>query len=211
MDQWDESRQDWTEPDRAEGPLPGTRTARVAVVTAVAVVLCVAAGVGIWAWARDAGADTSGAGSPDGSWPSASYGSTQNAAGETAGTAGSGDVPSDPCAALSSELEQKWELQRDTTMTEPGCRWVPQGDRTHFIVLRYSDTGPAQWDSISPITVDGVPSATSHRMASRCMIQWPTSFGSASVAVNALYNAGGRDLCDIAADFTAAVAPNVPR
>ncbi|KUO22414.1 DUF3558 family protein [Streptomyces dysideae] len=206
MDQWDENRQDWTDPDLPEGPPPGTRTARVAVVTAVAVVLCAVAGMGIWAWARDGG--SSNAGSPGGSLPSAPYGA-ETASGDAAG---SGEVPSHPCAAVSYELAQEWGLQHDTTMTEPGCRWAMQDDgRTSFIVLRYSDEPPAQWDSVSPIAVDGVPSATSVKVSnSICMVMWPTSYGSANVSAIQGYNAGGEDVCDAAADFTAAVAPNVP-
>ncbi|MCX4966838.1 hypothetical protein OHA98_18745 [Streptomyces sp. NBC_00654] len=70
MDQWDEKRQDWTEPDIPEGPPPGIRTARVAVVTAVAVLLCVAVGAGIWAWAPDREPESPGSALPVQTGPS---------------------------------------------------------------------------------------------------------------------------------------------
>ncbi|MER5985547.1 hypothetical protein [Streptomyces sp. NPDC001787] len=95
MDQWDEKRQDWTEPDIPEGPPPGTRTVRVAVVTAVAVLLCVAVGAAIWAWAPDREPHSSGSALPVQTWPSTPDG-TQTAPGATAASGGVESSPTPP-------------------------------------------------------------------------------------------------------------------
>lgn len=204
-DQWDEDRQDWTTPDRPEGPPPGERSTRVAVVTALAVLLCAAVGAGIWALARDSGGGGSDAGPPGLSVPSASYGA------ETAAVGGGGDVPSDACAAVSYGMAEEWGLQRDTTMTDEGaCRWLLRDGDTFLITLAYTDEPPRQYDGTTPIPVDGISSAGSYSLSGTCLVEWPTSFGTAFVLASEVSHTDDRDLCDLAADFAGAVAPAVP-
>ncbi|MFF0627465.1 hypothetical protein [Streptomyces sp. NPDC004296] len=210
MDQWDEDRQDWTKSNVPEGPQPGTRTARAAVVAASAVVLCVAVGAGIWAWAPDREPDASGSRPPVQTGPSASE-SARTGPGETAGsgdTAGSGGVPSDPCAAVDDELTQEWGLNRVDADNKTNCRWSSTKHRM-FFRLSYLSEPPAKWSGVSSIKVEGVPSATSFSTGMTCMIMWPTSYGSVNLSASRV-SSGDEDLCGVGAEFAAAVAPHVP-
>ncbi|MCK7621713.1 DUF3558 domain-containing protein [Streptomyces sp. RS10V-4] len=206
VEQWDEDRQVWTQPNPSEGAArPGTRNPRAAVVTAVAVVVCVAAGAGIWAWGTGREPGASGSGPPAATGPSAS-GSAPTGRGETAGA---GRVPSDPCAAVSDELAQEWDLTHLDVQAKTGCRWH---SARHKMLIRLSYLGepPARWSSVVPIKVDGVPAAKSVDTGMTCMIMWPTSYGSVNLSASEV-SGGGEDLCGAAARFAAAVAPHVPR
>ncbi|MFE3378841.1 DUF3558 family protein [Streptomyces anulatus] len=202
MDQWDEDRQNWTEPDLPEGPPPGTKTARVAVVAAFAVVLGVAAGVGIWAWAPDGEPSASGTGPTPQTVPSASNGA-QAGPGKPAG---SGGFPSDPCTAVSDELVQEWGL-RVRESEEDSCRWH-SAQKQKSLRLSFKGGAP-QWPGATAIEIDGVSSAKLYKNAMTCMIGWSTPHG----AVNLSASTGignSEDLCEVAADFAEAVASNLP-
>jgi hypothetical protein len=208
MDQWDEDRQDWTEPDRPEGPPPGAKSARVAVVAALAVALCVAVGAGVWAWMPDGEAGSSGSGAPAQAGPTAPDTSAA-APGETGGSGTSHGVPTEPCAAVSDGLAAELSLQRPVA-DESGCRWRWTKDDLTSFRLSYSDEPPAQWEDVSPIEVDGVPSATKYSNAMTCMVMWPTSYGSVNLSAGSAA-ISEKDLCDLAAEFAAGVAPQIPR
>ncbi|MFE2229251.1 DUF3558 family protein [Streptomyces kronopolitis] len=235
MDQWDEERQDWAAAPHPDGPPAGSRPRRALVVAIATVLLAAAAGTGIWLLARDGsdggtdqgdvlpGVVPSSSPTGYGSYPTASASPGYGSYPTSSASPGYGSYPSasatDPCAALDATTAQ--QLGLGTGLPDnPGnagvqlnsCRWSYSGSdgreaaAFHLVYTRDVPVSP----SPTPISVVGVPSAVATSNDNACAILWPASFGEVLVHV-ARVNAGPqRDLCALASEFAAAVAPRVP-
>lgn len=195
MTSWDEDSQAWVEagdPAGPDGPPPGERTRRMSIVVIVAALLAAAAGAGIWALVRDGGG---GGDSLDPAPPAAT------------------GVLADPCDAVGSDVTGEWELDspdpdRRDEIPMRACSWTSDRESVRLLVM-YSRDIPLE-PKPTPTSVHGVRSAMVSGNDKGCVILWPTSFGKALVMAQQGSGSPDRDVCDIAADFAEAVAPEVP-
>ncbi|MGR4880747.1 DUF3558 family protein [Streptomyces sp. LARHCF249] len=194
MASWDEDSQAWVEPAEPDGPPPGERTRRMSVVVIVAALLAAAAGAGIWALVGDGGGDGDGGDSSD---------SAQVLP----------VVPADPCDAVDSDVSDEWELDspepdRSDKVPMRACSWNSDRESARLMVM-YSRDIPLEPEP-TPTSVAGVSSAMVSGNDKGCVILWPASFGKVLVVAQRGTAEPDRHVCDIAADFAEAVAPEVP-
>ncbi|UUU39260.1 DUF3558 domain-containing protein [Streptomyces sp. NBC_00162] len=195
MTSWDEDSQAWVEaggPAGPDGPPPGERTRRMSIVVITAALLAAAAGAGIWALVHDGGG---GGDAPDPAPPAAT------------------GVLADPCDAVDSDVTGEWKLDspdpdRRDEIPMRACSWTSDRESVRLLVM-YSRDIPLE-PKPTPTSVPGVRSAMVSGNAKGCVILWPTSFGKALVMAQQGTGSPDRNVCDIAADFAEAVAPEVP-
>lgn len=201
MAAWDEDRQAWVEPAAPDGPPPGERTRRMSLVVVVAALLAAAAGAGIWALAGDGGGDPS---QPPRVLPGVTRSGTPSA------TTG---VRADPCDAVDSDVSDEWRLDspepdRSDEIPMRACRWNSERESVQLMVM-YSRDIPLNPEP-TPTSVAGVRSAMVSGNDRACVILWPASFGKVLVVAQRGTGEPDREVCEIAAEFAEAVAPEVP-
>lgn len=217
MDQWDEERQDWAAAPHPDGPPSGNRPRRLLAVAIATVLLAAAAGTGIWLLARDGGDVSTDQGDVlPGVVPSSSP--TWTGSYPTASASPGSAI--DPCAVLDATTAQQMGLgtglpddPSNSSVQLRSCKWSYSGSdgrETATFHLLYTRNVPVS-PSPTPIPVAGVPSAVATSNDNACAILWPASFGEVLVHVARVNEGPQRDLCGLASDFAAAVAPRVPR
>ncbi|WP_328928390.1 DUF3558 domain-containing protein [Streptomyces sp. NBC_00190] len=219
MTEWDEDNQAWVEPETPDGPPPGERSRRVAIVVIAGALLSVAAGAGIWAAVRGDGDDP-----PDLSHalPGVTLpGATRSGPPQTtrpASTARSTPgVLADPCEAVDSATARQWKLyspepDRRDQVPMRVCSWTWLGagnSTTATLSVMYTKELPME-PKPKPTSVAGIPSAMVSGNDKGCVILWPASYGEVIVMAQRGDGELTRHVCEIAADFARAVAPSVP-
>ena len=126
----------------------------------------------------------------------------------------------DPCAVLDASTAQQLGLDTgqpddpsNSSVQLKSCKWGytgPDGRPAATFHLIYTSRVPIS-PSPTPIPVAGVPSAVASGNDNGCAVLWPTSFGEVLVHVARVNEGPQRDLCSLASDFAAAVAPRVPK
>jgi len=137
---------------------------------------------------------------------------------------GSAAVP-DPCTAVDSTLTADWALGNGNPggYDKAGAPWMKECqwdsafvDPTNNLqvtgtTLMYSQISVS--GTPMPVTVTGEPSAGAivDGSGNACVIQWPTSFGETVVEVKVAQDSQPQAVCDVAAAFASALAPNLPK